>query len=519
LTQMKHADSKSHALSTQKSGVEALGAPALRHRVVAGVAWMVLFKLVDRGIGLISILVLARLLLPSDFGLVAMATAVMALLELFSAFSFDVALIGNRNLTREHYDTAWTLNAMAGLAIASMIWALAWPAGIFYHEPRLTPMMLVLGFASAVQGCENIGVVMFRRELNFRKEFTFLMLKRLATVFIVIPAAFLLRSHWALIIGLLFGRVISVLLSYLIHPYRPRRCLSARRELLGFSGWMLLNNMLGFLKERSPDFIIGRVLGPGPLGLYGMGTEIANIPTSEMSGPLNRALLPGYAAVANRGPALQQAYLNSLGTIALFVMPAGLGLLATASALVGLMLGDRWTASVPVLQIMSVHGVIMALQAIGYTVMLASNRPHIPARVNIAHVLIVVTLLLIFTPLWGIRGAAIAYLGTALITSPINYYFVLQALQLRVSSLQAALWRPLTAALVMAGAIWMMRRQFWSRSPETLGALLAEVAIGAITYTAILVALWIVSGRPAGAERLAVAYVESRFGRQLAQDK
>jgi lipopolysaccharide exporter len=483
----------------------------LRTRVVAGVGWMVLFKLVDRGLGFISILVLARLLLPSDFGLVAMATAVMGLLELFSAFSFDVALIGNRNLTREHYDTAWTMNVIAGVSIALLMWALAWPASTFYHEPRLLPMLLVLGVASAVQGCENIGVVAFRRELNFRKEFTFLLLKRLSSLIIVIPAAYLLRSHWALIIGLLCGRAISVLLSYLIHPYRPRGCLRARRELLGFSGWMLLNNMLSFLKDRSPDFIIGRLLGPAPLGLYGIGAEIANIPTAELSGPLNRALLPGFAAVADRCALLQQAYLNSLGSAALFVVPAGFGLLATAPDLVRLLLGERWIQSVPVLQIMSLHGMLMALQAIGYTVMLASGRPHIPARVNIVHVSIIIALLSTFTPRLGIEGSALAYLCTAAVMSPVNYYFVLQALQLRVSKVLSVFWRPLCAALAMSSVIWLMRRYLWSSPHGTVLALLGEVALGAAAYLLVLLALWTLSGRSGGAERLAIDYVRMRI--------
>ncbi len=499
------------SIPPDRSGVESMSEQTLRTRVVTGVAWMVLFKLIDRGLGFISVLVLARLLVPSDFGLVAMATAVMGLLELFSAFSFDVALIGNRNLTRDHYDTAWTMNVMAGVAIALLIWSLAWPAGIFYHEPRLTPMLLVLGLASAVQGTENIGVVMFRRELNFRKEFMFLVLKRMSSIIIVIPAAYMLRSHWALIIGLLSGRVISVALSYGIHPYRGRFCMRARAELLGFSGWMLVNNMLSFLKERSPDFIIGRTLGAGPLGLYGMAVEIANIPTSELSGPLNRALLPGYAAVQNRGSALQQAYLNSLGSTALFVVPAGFGLLAVAADLISLLLGDRWTQSVPVLQIMSMHGMMMALQAIGYTVMLASNRPHIPARVSAVHVTIIIVLLITLTPSLGIVGGALAYLGTALLMTPVMYFFVLQALQLRVSRVLGVLWRPFCAALAMTAVIWAVRTQLWAPPRETFLQLLAEVAIGLVTYLGALLLLWTLTGRGPGAERLAVDQIRLRI--------
>ena len=121
----------------------------------------------------VNILILARLLVPADFGLVAMAMSAIAIIELASAFSFEVALIQREHPTREYYDTAWTLNVALGTACALATVGLAYPAALFYGEPRLTPVMLVLAGGWIVQSFENIGTVNFRRDMDFSREFRF----------------------------------------------------------------------------------------------------------------------------------------------------------------------------------------------------------------------------------------------------------------------------------------------------------------------------------------------------------
>src|SRR6187399_1711623 len=108
--------------------------------VAAGALWMVLAKLLERSLGLVSSLFLVRLLEPADFGIVAMAMALIALLELFSAFGLDSVLIQQRSATDLHFHTAWTLNVLASCAVGLLLAALAVPASVFYHEPRLVPV-------------------------------------------------------------------------------------------------------------------------------------------------------------------------------------------------------------------------------------------------------------------------------------------------------------------------------------------------------------------------------------------
>jgi lipopolysaccharide exporter len=233
----------------------------MKNGLAGGAAWMVLFRMLDRSIGILSTLVLARLLLPADFGLVAMAMSVISLVELATAFSFEIALIQMSDPKRHHYDTAWTLNIAVALGGGAITALLAPLTAHFYSEPRLIAVMLVIAVAWAVSGFENIGVVEFRRSMNFRREFVFFGYKRITTFVVTMVCGFAFRSHWALVTGMVTGRLTGVALSYLMQRYRPRLSFVATRELLSFSGWMVGNNLIGVALGRVPHFFVGRILG------------------------------------------------------------------------------------------------------------------------------------------------------------------------------------------------------------------------------------------------------------------
>jgi O-antigen/teichoic acid export membrane protein len=172
------------------------------------------------------------------------------------------------------------------------------PAAEYYRRPEVFHVLCALAFGPLFASLENIGVVRFRKELQFRKEFTFRASRRLLAFSVTLPLAFVMRSYRALVGGILMTKLGSSVLSYVAHEFRPRFCLTQAKELFSFSGWLLLNNMVIFFKERSTDFVVGRLLGPASLGVYSISYETANMPTVEVSAAINRALLPGFARIA-----------------------------------------------------------------------------------------------------------------------------------------------------------------------------------------------------------------------------
>ena len=477
---------------------------ATGRQIAKGAAWMMGFKLFDKSVGLISTLVLARVLTPSDFGLVAMATAVVALLELMGAFGFDSALIQRQNTERRHYDTAWTFNVLFGVCIAAMLVLLAVPAAGFYREPRLALMLPVLAIGALIGGFENIGTVAFRKELNFSMEFKFLLAKRLASFAVTVSLALAYRSFWALIAGTIAGKLIAVLISYRLHPYRPRLTLAARADLLHFSKWLFISNLIQFLHSRSTDFILGRTVGSHGLGIYNIAAEIATMPSTELIAPLNRAVYPAYARLATTPNKLHERFFEVFGIISLIAFPVSVGLYCISGLLVSLLLGSQWMGAVPIMQIVGLAGLVGALQSNMYLVILAMGQPK--ANTLLSASLLVVSLpAIIFASLkYGAVGAAYANFGAALLGFAGIVIVFSRVTGITIRSLFALMWRPLLASGAMALALResaaLLSRQ-WPHAQDIV-QLLTLLPVGVFSYLAALLVCWLIAGRPAGAERI-----------------
>ncbi len=494
---------------------------AIQRSMAHGAAWMVLFKLLERSLGAISTLILVRLLAPKDFGMVAMATSFIAMAELLSAFGFDVALIQKQDAPEEHYHTAWTLNALMGLGITLLMLALAEPVAIFYKEPSLFWVVLALALGPSITGCENIGVVAFRKELNFRREFVFQLGRKLAGFAVVVPLAFWLHSYSALVAGTLAGKLAGTVMSYRIHPFRPRFSVAGAGTLLRFSKWLLISNFLGFLKARASDFLIGRIQGPAMLGLYNVSAEFANLPTTELGAPINRALLPGFARIGNDAAALSSAYVAAIGLVAMIVAPAAVGIFSVADLIVPVVLGPKWAGAAPLLKLLAFNGAMTVLEGGIYTMMLAIGYPHDVTRINGVYVAVQIFLMLLLVRSLGAIGAAYSALCGSVCAAPFYLYYLRKHTGVPFRAFWHSVVRPFAAATAMGAVLhWVLAGDIGAMSSSSAAwRLLGAVILGILVYVAALGGIWIALGRPDGPERLALERIVAKLNARFAPSR
>lgn len=487
-------------------------------QIARGAAWMMGFKLFDKSVGLISTLVLARVLTPADFGLVAMATAVVALLELMGAFGFDTALIQRQNTERKHYDTAWTFNVIFGVCIATLLVLLAVPAAGFYREPRLELMLPVLAVGALIGGFENVGTVAFRKELNFSMEFKFLLAKRLAAFAVTVSLALTYRSFWALIAGTVTGKLMAVFISYRLHPYRPRLTLAARADLLHFSKWIFISNLLNFFHSRSTDFILGRTVGSHGLGIYNIAAEIAVMPSTELIAPLNRAVYPAYSRLASVPDKLNERFLEVFGIISLIAFPVAVGLYCLSGLIVSLLLGPQWVEAVPIMQIIGLAGLFAALQSNMYLVIVAIGQPKTNTVVSAWILMVSLPIVIIASQHYGVVGAAYAHLVAATISLLTIIFVFPRVTGIPKSSLFAVMWRPLLAACAMALALVQSAAALRDNLPNASNImhLVVLVPTGAVSYACAAMVLWLLAGRPLGAEQMLIKQISALLNRMQA---
>jgi hypothetical protein len=258
---------------------------------------MFAMRWVTRLLSVISIATLARLLDKEDFGLVALASSVVALPSVLIDLGLEQAIISERAPERGLYNTAWTLRAIQLTIAAILIYSLSASVASFYGDDRIAPMLEVLSVMVALQGLQNIWTVSFRKELNFQRDFVYDTTSKAVAVAITISLAVWLRSYWALVYGQLAGAGIRVMMGLSLAPEWPRVTLSHWRSLWAFSQWSLSKGIATYIVANGDRIILGRLSTAATVGAYSLGREIADMPLTEIAMPANRALGPGFSAL------------------------------------------------------------------------------------------------------------------------------------------------------------------------------------------------------------------------------
>jgi O-antigen/teichoic acid export membrane protein len=266
-----------------------------------------------------------------------------------------------------------------------------------------------------------------------------------------------------------------------------------------------------------PDLFIGKLSGPAALGTYTIAYEVSNLPTTELVWPIGRAVFPGYSLMAQDLNELRRGFMDVLAVILLVTVPAGIGMFVLAESIVYGVLGSKWYAAIPLIQALSIFGIIRAANSNTGSVYLALGQPRLIAYLTLFFLAISVPSLILLVPSHGAGGAAIAMILAAAAQTPIGYAIVMRKVGLRFGALASVVWRPVLAAVLMGWAVFTLQNG-WGR-PETgsdyefLLQLLVLVPIGAGLYLLIALSLWLLSGRPRGGESIVLGIIQSRIRR------
>jgi O-antigen/teichoic acid export membrane protein len=485
---------------------------------VVGATWLLTVQVVERLIGIVSVSVLARLLTPTDFGTVAVAGTVVAIVELMSAFGFDWALVRRRDLSAAYLNSAWTLRALLGLATFVALALLGPPAAAFYRLPALRMVLVTLGLASFLGSLENIGTVFFRRDFAFHKEFIMRVATKLCGFVVTLSVALVYRSYWALVTGIITLRLSATVASYLLHPFRPRPTLVHARELLGFSSWLLLGNIIDYCRDRFSSLYLGRVFGPHATGLFAVSGELAYTPISAIAAPINRVAFSKYTQDVRASRALTNSYLEIASMIWLIALPMCTGTMAVAPEIVRLLLGPQWQDATTVVKLLTLGTVFNVAIANTHYVYWALGHARVVAALSAMGAATVIPLMIICSHYLGYDGVAWAYAVTSAALTPVNFGTLRRYAGIRFRQLWARVWRVTLAAAAMWVVLSTMFAPAGRESASAAAALLlVKVPLGAAIYAGGVVLLWLACGRPEGPERRAWELLQQWWQRPLRQ--
>lgn len=488
----------------------------INRKVVRGVGWMVLLRAFKRGIGMISTIILARLLTPEDYGIVALAMSVYALLEMFAAFGVDFSLVQKAKLEKEDYHSAFTFQFIVYSTLALIFLSMSNLVADFYSEPRLVPIIHLLSFSMFLSGLTNIALVDFRRELQFDKEFKLTILSKAVGFVVTVSFAFYLRSYWALIIGSTVSKAFMLVLGYYFRPYMPKICFSKIAEIFSFSKWLLITNLSGFLKKQAPNVILGKVINSASVGIYSMGAELAQTLTQELTAAMNRPVYSGFAKFKQDMDELRRNFLDVLGLQAALILPLGFGVASVAELLVYIVLGEKWLALQTPLIYLSIGFTVSAISSVCIYLYMALGKSHLSFVTALIALLIFIPLIFLFIGDHGILGVAYALMISSIFAAIISYILVSRVAQLPFGRIVGVLARPYTAAILMLAMerLWLLPA-LGNQWHEIVRLPLCALA-GAICYFVALYFLWFIQGKPDGAETKIMEMFQKKFVRRLA---
>jgi lipopolysaccharide exporter len=465
---------------------------------------MVLWRMLTRVLGLASTLVLARLLVPADFGLLAMASTFAVAIDSLSQLGLQDALVRRVADDRKLFDTAFTLQVGRALVTSGLIALCAPIASWWFNEPRLMPMLLVLAAGTIVAGLENVGIVEFRREMRFDMQFKLLAIPRLLQVATTIPLAIAMQSYWALMIGIIVTKLARTVMTYIVHPYRPVLRIAGWRELAGFSFWTWATCVVAVVWDRCDPFVVGPVVGTTRLGVYLLAFEVAILPVTELIGPATDALFAGFASAQKQGV----ASIQQVGRVALMLLMGIVPLIVTISCasgyVVAALLGPKWLEAQPLIAILAWQCVFSPFSYVCGVALVAHGRVRLSFIGNLVASAVKLAALLVTVSLTS-ELAVIAAVTAACVAVESAVFLLLLT---RVGDLQLRRLASGMGRIALATAVTLIAVQqsgfAWQRiDMPVLPALIEGGLIGcavAGVYTVALYGIWLMSGRPDGPE-------------------
>ncbi|MFW2389153.1 MAG: lipopolysaccharide biosynthesis protein [Polyangiales bacterium] len=446
---------------------------------VRGVFWTAIQSIGVRLFSLLVFIVLARLLTPSDFGLLAMAGVFVALGDALVAQGFGAAITQREELEPEHESTAFWTNMLLGLALGALLWAAAPAIADLYGQDALTSVIRWLSPVLFLRGAVAVPVGLLQRRFRFRALAIRAVLAALLGGVAGMLAAFWGWGVYALVVQQLVGASLDLIVVWSAAAWWPHFAFSVRhlKDLLGYSSYLLGSGLLGLLSRRSDDFLIGIVLGDIALGIYAVAYRGLQILEQVLAKTGTVVAFAAFSRLQGQPERMRDAFYSSTRAASVITMPVFIGVSMLAPFAVPLVFGEQYVQSGQVLQVLALIGVLHGVSYFDYAVYNGVGRPDLVLKLLAVNTVANVVLFFIVAR-WGIVAVASAYVARAYLLMPLNLMALRSVIGVSPRRYFANFIPALGACLVMAVAIWAVSLLALS----DLGRLLMSVAVGGLVY-------------------------------------
>jgi lipopolysaccharide exporter len=465
--------------STDPSALE------LEGRILRNTGWVAL-GLGFRQIGsLLAIFVLARLLEPADFGLVALSLTVLLYVEQIQETGVGQALIYRRGDIRAAAASALAFTVLMSVLLYGAAFAIAPLAARFLRAPELIDVLRVMALALVFRGLGVVPGAILERSHDFRSRTVAEIVAGFAQIGVFIGLAFAGAGVWSLVFGHLTGAALLAALYWLRVPWRPSLRHASRGilvELTRYGRFIGASNILAVASNTIDNIVVSRVLGTASVGFYAVAYRLADFPNSVIGHIVGRPMFPVYAMLQDDVDSIRHAYVRNLQRVALVAVPVSVGLAIAAEPIVLALLGEKWLAAVPPLRILAIYALIKSFGATAVEALKGIGAPEWSLVSGLTYLAVVIPALVVLTRGFGLAGAATSMLLAVTAAALPAGAVTARKVQLSAGDLARSLAPSLLCSGLLAATLAALLPQAESMRPAAALALL--VSVGFAVYVA-----------------------------------
>lgn len=470
--------------------------PGPKLTLIKGAAWSLGTRWGIRIIGFLNTMIMARLVLPEDYGIVAMSFLVVALIQSLLDFSSATALLRKDIVSRAEVDSAWTLRGIQGVVMAVAMLVIIPLAELYFQDTRVSTILYVFAACVAVSGFSNIGMILAQKAFNFSLEFRLQLYAKSVSVMLTIAAGWWFRDYRALVIGIGSGYIGGFILSYIMHSYRPRLCVSEIAGIWKITKWLMVANVGGFILRKGDELVGARIGSASDFGLYNVGSDLGQMPTGEVGPAVLKAFLPVLASMTGSTADINSAVLKTIRVVACITLPLGFGMSAVSEPMTLYVLGPNWTDASSFVAVFAIVGAIYSLNGPVWSLMTLRGRTKGLSSAVWVEFGVFAICALALVPFYALMGLVWSRLIGVTVNLCVIYWLGAQICNLSLRESLFAIARPLLGSILMYLAVNLFLAHFGIG----IVPLVAAVLFSIVGFSIWCYFGWIIFGRPEGLE-------------------
>ena len=398
---------------------------------IRGVSWMGSLRIFSRFLTLLKTAILARLLVPAQFGVFGIVTLTIALFEILTETGINTVLIQEDKNIKPLVNTAWVISIFRGILISLFVCFGALPLANFFSSPQAMKFLLLASLIPLIRGFINPSIVKFQKNLEFKKEFNLRLAILLVESLTAIIGVFWTRSIVSLIFALIAGAGLEVVFSFVFCRPRPHFIWEGQKakKIISQGKWVTLTGVFSYLVDQGDDAVVGKILGMGGLGLYQMAYKISNLPFTEITDVASRVTFPVYSKITQDKARVKRAFKKTLLATVFLVVPGVAIIFFFPELIIKIILGEQWLGAAQALRVLALFGLTRAIGGSVRPILFAFKKQDVAAKINLAKLFLLALFIFPLTLKFGVSGTAMAVLASSLLVQPLIWKSIREVLR------------------------------------------------------------------------------------------